>query len=74
MLRPEMTPSEAAKAWVRENECTDIGHAAIYSENGEMSINYHETPYGITIILKNGTALPVPYKYDGSEPILYCVK
>ena len=70
---PDMTPAEAARVWMRLNECTDAGVAAInYEENGVMSVNYQETHHGIIILLHNGTGIPVPYKYDGSADNLLC--
>lgn len=64
---PDMSPAEAARVWMRINECTDNGLAAInHGEDREMSVNYQETPHGINIILRNGTCIPVPYRYDGS--------
>ena len=64
---PDVSADDAARTWMRLNECTDIGRSAINDEgDGMMSVNYQETPHGITILLHNGTGLPVPYKYDGS--------
>ena len=69
----DMSADDAAKVWMRRNECTDNGLAAIhYGENREMSVNYHETSYGISIILHDGTGIPVPYKYQG-EPVCLLV-
>lgn len=69
---PNMSPSEVAKIWMLRNECTDNGLAAInYNDDKTMSVNYQETKYGIVIITKNGTCIPVPYKYDGCD-ILLC--
>ena len=62
-----MSPADAARVWMRRNECTDSGLAAInYCEDGTMNVNYQETPHGIIILLHNGTGIPVPYKYAGS--------
>jgi hypothetical protein len=66
---PSMSASEAAKVWMRRNELTDNGRAAInYEKDGKMSVRYEETTHGIDVVLKNGTSIPVPYKYQG-EPI-----
>lgn len=64
---PDMTPAEAARVWMRLNECTDNGRAAInYHDDKTMSVNYKETSHGIVIMMRDGTCLPVPYRYDGS--------
>lgn len=72
-LHPDMSPDEAARLWMRINECTDDGRRAIHcGENREMSVNYKETPHGIVILMHDGTCLPVPYKYDGcTHNLLY---
>ena len=65
---PSMSADDAAKVWMRRNECTDNGLAAThYSDDGKMSVNYQEMPHGISIILHNGTCIPVPYKYQGEN-------
>ena len=70
---PNMSAADAAKVWMRKNECTDMGlKAIICGPNKEMSVNYQETPHGIVIIAKDGTCLPVPYRYDGSVHNLLC--
>ena len=66
-FHPQMTPSVAAKIWMLNNECTSDGEMAIEVIDGNMSVNYQTTPYGITILCKNGTAIPVPYRYDGTN-------
>lgn len=68
---PEMSAADAAKVWMRRNECTDNGQAAIhYGEDRTMSVNYQETSYGISILLHDGTCIPVPYKYQGDNAYL----
>jgi hypothetical protein len=69
-IRPNMTPAEAAKAWMHNNLCTDTGRAAIQTVDGIDVVRYRETPHGIIIMLNNGTGLPVPYKYNGDYPLL----
>ena len=64
---PQMTPSMAAKTWMLNNECSSNGDAAIETIDGQMSVNYQITRYGITILCKDGTAIPVPYRYDGTS-------
>lgn len=62
----QMTPDMAARIWMLNNECTSDGAAAIETIDDQMSVNYQITRYGITILCKDGTAIPVPYRYDGS--------
>lgn len=63
-----MAPAEAARLWIQINLLNDNGRAAITNKNDIDCIRYMETNVGITIILKDGTAIPVPYRYGG-EPI-----
>ena len=69
-MHPNMSESEAARLWMIQNECTDNGLAAIYTDGDNMSVNYDKTPYGISIICKNGTAIPVPYKCTEHTPVV----
>lgn len=34
------------------------------TDSGRMAIGYTETPFGINILLQNGTVIPYPYNYD----------
>lgn len=69
---PDMTPNDAARIWMRLNECTEDGLSAIqYHDDGTMSVNYKETKHGIIIMLRNGTGVPVMYKYDEEDVLLY---
>jgi hypothetical protein len=63
---PDMAPAEAARIWMLRNECTDTGLKTITYGSKEMSVNYKENPHGIVIIAHDGTAIPVPYRYNGS--------
>ena len=66
-FHPDMSPAEAAKMWLRKTELSSDGELAIYTDGDAMSVNYMETPHGITIICKNGTGIPVPYRYSGEH-------
>ena len=59
-----MTPAEAYKYWVQQNQLTiNPARASI--------VGYSVTSYGITILLENKTGITgIPYPYKSTEAIL----